>query len=308
MDKAETSHGKSIRLERTCASPERCALAPSKGLPGSQKGIHSRAAQNDYLTVKTFSIISHHMNPSIDSKLIEKIRNLLKLADVSRGATPEEASAAMAKAQQLITKHKIDLMLLEETQEERQQFNFTHEYVVQDRTQRYDYDSNIARVLINCFGVKVLWSKEWFNGKMCHTYLLVGEAIDIELAKIAIPILRDALYRGVMAYLRSIGQKWTAYRAHGFYYGIERGYIEGSEQGRARAMREQTKHNADRYAIVLVNKDSALTRHMEETFKPKATRSHKKQKDFSWDAYQKGYDQGKALDITGKTLKNQQQA
>ncbi len=242
---------------------------------------------------------------NIDSKLIERIRNLLKLADTSRGATPAEAAAAMAKAQQLITKHKIDLMLLEETPEERQTFNISHEYIVLDRTQRYDYDNNIARILIECFGVKVLWTKQWANGKMCHCYLLIGEPQDIALARMAIPIFRDALYRGVMRYLRERGEKWTAFVAHGFYLGVERGYVQGSEQGRARAMNQMKKHDADRFAIVLANKDDALVRYMEEVLKP-AKAKKAKAKDVDASAYHRGYAEGKSLDVSGNKLQDSQ--
>jgi hypothetical protein len=246
------------------------------------------------------------MTPKVDSKLIEKIRNLLKLADTSRGATPAEAAAAMAKAQQLITKNKIDLMLLEETPEEHQDFGISHEYVVMDRTQRYDYDSNIARILNECFGVKVLWAVQFANGKRCHCYLLIGQPQDIALARMAIPIFRDALYRGVMRYLRERGEKWTAFVAHGFYLGIELGYVQGSEQGRARAMAQMKKHDADRFAIVLVNKDNAIAKYSEEVFKPKKIKSPKKPRPISNAAFARGYEEGKQLDVSGTKLQDSQ--
>jgi hypothetical protein len=49
------------------------------------------------------------MNPQSD--ILDKIRKLLRLADRSRGATENEAKVALAKAQELMTRHNIDSVL-----------------------------------------------------------------------------------------------------------------------------------------------------------------------------------------------------
>ncbi len=47
-----------------------------------------------------------------ESEILEKIRKLLRLADRSRGSTENEAKVALAKAQELMTRHNIDSALL----------------------------------------------------------------------------------------------------------------------------------------------------------------------------------------------------
>jgi hypothetical protein len=44
--------------------------------------------------------------------ILDKIRKLLRLADRSRGSTENEAKVALAKAQELMTRHNIDSALL----------------------------------------------------------------------------------------------------------------------------------------------------------------------------------------------------
>ncbi|TSA36262.1 MAG: DUF2786 domain-containing protein, partial [Verrucomicrobiaceae bacterium] len=39
---------------------------------------------------------------------LDLVQKLLRLADTSRGATEHEAEAALAKAEELMTRHKID--------------------------------------------------------------------------------------------------------------------------------------------------------------------------------------------------------
>jgi hypothetical protein len=47
-----------------------------------------------------------------ESDILDKIRKLLRLADRSRGSTENEAKVALAKAQELMTRHNIDSALL----------------------------------------------------------------------------------------------------------------------------------------------------------------------------------------------------
>ena len=49
------------------------------------------------------------MKPQSD--ILDKIRKLLRLADRSRGSTENEAKVALAKAQELMTRHNIDSAL-----------------------------------------------------------------------------------------------------------------------------------------------------------------------------------------------------
>lgn len=45
---------------------------------------------------------------SAPANILDLVQKLLRLADASRGATEHEAEAALAKAEELMTRHKID--------------------------------------------------------------------------------------------------------------------------------------------------------------------------------------------------------
>jgi len=50
-------------------------------------------------------------NIKTQSDILDKVRKLLRLADRSRGSTENEAKVALAKAQELMTRHNIDSAL-----------------------------------------------------------------------------------------------------------------------------------------------------------------------------------------------------
>lgn len=191
-------------------------------------------------------------------KLIKKIRALLAKADISRGATPGEASSALAKAQELMTAHGLDAVEVETGE---RLYDIDHEAVVTDSEVMRDYDLALSHVLMACFGVRVLFGRARFDRKSYHSLILVGEALDRELAKIAIPILARAM--------DSHPDNYDLERCRSFYAGLEHGYVHASEQGRLRAQAIASRASVERFALVLVDKENAISAYMDATFKLK---------------------------------------
>lgn len=236
------------------------------------------------------------------SALLRKIRALLEKADVSRGATDAEAAASMAKAQELMTKYGIEQMdVTASTPSSGPTFDIAHEQYVTTRKLRYDYDANVARIIQKCFGVKIIWtSAVGPDGKRKHVYSLVGDRTDIAMAKIAITLCLKAMTSGVARYLREEcrGAKWTAPVGRAYYLGVERGYLEASEQGRKTAYQQATKQQADRYAIVLVDKEKAVANAVPRFFPAlRSTKSRGPRDGYSDRAYQAGQRDGSHMDL-----------
>lgn len=190
------------------------------------------------------------MNTATES-LIRKIKALLAKADPRNNATKEEAEEALRKAQELMTRHGIESMDIDQ---DKDSSSIDHEMYVLSRNQRCDYDNNVSRILSRIFNVGVIFTRVPANDKMCNTYILVGNELDRALAREALPILLKAMTLGVSRHLRERGLKWTAPVGQSYYLGVEQGYIHASEQGKARAYEQAKKHEVDRYALVLVDK------------------------------------------------------
>ena len=215
--------------------------------------------------------------------LTNRIRALLAKADITRGATEAEASASMNKAQELMTKYGIDHVDEEDTST----FGMDHEDVVMNRVSN-DFDVNIAHILSDCFGVRVLFSITRLGQVTLHGFILVGERINIELAKIALGILDKTMMKR---------PRGSTMDQRSYYFGVERGYITASDQGRQKALEQAEKMAVDRYAVVLVKKEEALSRYMTSTFgqPPEVTEDRGP---ISPGAFLQGFAAGAVLDLT----------
>jgi hypothetical protein len=156
---------------------------------------------------------------------------------------------------------------------------------------------------MKCFNVHVIWSRTGLQ--RWHTYLLVGSIEDIAMAKMAIPLLIEAMWKGVRALLKSRGEKWTARVGRAYYMGLRNGYIFGSEQGRIKAYAAEQKNVADRFAIVIYDQEKAREKLTEEITGGKTVTSRYPEH-LDSHAYSTGLRDGKHLDLSGEKLKNQE--
>lgn len=245
---------------------------------------------------------------TVPDSIIAKVKKLLALADPSRGATPAEAAAAMAKAQQIITEYGIDQARLAAERGEKPQFTIHQETVSMHRAQRYDFENNIASILKKCFQVDIIWTRvyeKYTTGKKAgeffasHAYIIIGDVGDVALAKMAIPILIDAMLKGVRTLLKSRGEKWTATVGRSFYDGLTVGYVEGSEQGKAKARAGVRREDADAYALVVVDKADAIVSYTKKAFPDLKFHKSHSNRGFDHEAYGEGFRKGSSLDLNG---------
>lgn len=242
-----------------------------------------------------------------DNSLINKIRALFRLADPKRGATPEEAKTALAKAQELMTRHGIQMASVGNAEEKNQQpsWDFKKE-TYQTGRQRYEQDRYIYWILEKCFGVKVYFSSygEYVKNKYVkrHAFVLVGDVMDVEVAKMAIDFLHPTMRRSYLDFCKATGTKFNVADAHTHYQGIMDGYVKASDQGQELARTQAKKKDADAYSIVLVDKKNALAAYVKKNVSS-TSGTRARSTNGSAAAYESGYRTGKSLDInTGRRI------
>jgi len=112
------------------------------------------------------------MTSQSDDKVIDKIRKLLALAE--RGGTEAEADAAMAKVQEMLTQHNLDIDAVRGEKEA----TMTREY------REYPWNQSWIREVYK--GVaKLYFCKFYFtpNGTECQYCYLIGEPVNIHTAQ-----------------------------------------------------------------------------------------------------------------------------
>jgi hypothetical protein len=189
----------------------------------------------------------------MNEKLLNKIKALLAKANCS-SVTEEEAKAFMAKATELMTKHGLQLCDLPEDHVERTAFEIDKHSVDSGRRKR-EYDMAVGRILSDCFGVKIV---HW-TGSSTYGFYIIGTAEDAAVAKEILPMLQATMSRGFLRWQRENGiTKWSSNEARAFYWGLHKGYVTASEEGKAKALEQATKDQQQQYGIILHNKDQAI--------------------------------------------------
>ena len=149
-------------------------------------------------------------------KMLEKIRELLNLGNVSRNNSEEEAKAAMLKAQELMAKYDISV---EEVQEEEEEV-YSHE----ECEHKWDYAYRIPlanvlgknfRCMVYCRGKKVVFMGHSSDAKICKA--------TFEFAYQFIQRQGNAIYNKTYSWGRPTKGVFNSY-AHGFITGLQEAF------------------------------------------------------------------------------------
>lgn len=193
--------------------------------------------------------------------MLEKVRALLNKADPDRGATIPEQEAALAKAQELMTKYGIDVM--EASFNNECCFDIGRSDWSCDRGRR-NADTYVAHILKKCFGVDIVFTS--YHRAKCSAasvgYAIMGDASDREIARLAAPIIYKNLLKGFADWMKTSFQKWSAANERAYCSGMATGYITASEEGKAFAMNQLSKEQKEQFGLILVQKDALI-----QTFK-----------------------------------------
>lgn len=240
------------------------------------------------------------MSTNNTSTIIEKIRNLFKMADPQNGATANEMEVALRKARELMTRHGIEQMQVGEAREA----ETINKVSVNTGRRKRDEDRWIPAVIHQVFDVKVVYSAQWDStvgstGGYRHVYIFVGESLDIEAARVALPMVYEAMKNGLNAHLRMTGKKWNTTTANSFFRGVADGFINESTHGQQAAMRKFKKEEQDRFAIVIADKKKRIREWVEENMDLKTSRSRSRA-GMDRAAHEHGKQVGASIDFTSK--------
>jgi hypothetical protein len=240
------------------------------------------------------------MSTNNTSTIIEKIRNLFKMADPASGATANEMEVALRKARELMTRHGIEQMQVGEAREA----ETVSKVSVNTGRKKRDEDRWIPAVIHQVFDVKVVYSAQWDmnvgrSGGYRHVYIFVGESLDIEAARMALPLVYDAMKNGLNHHLKMTGKAWNTTTANSFFRGVADGFINESTHGRQAAMRRFKKEEQDRFAIVIADKKKRIQDWVDQNMDLRQTKSRSRA-GMDRGAHEHGKQVGASIDFTSK--------
>ena len=197
--------------------------------------------------------------PKSQSDILDKIRKLLRLADTSRGATENEAKVALAKAQELMTRHNIDSALLRMERGETGGGSFTVNKGKVDLPKTLNpADLMILSLLQSHFNVKTILMP---SGKGTPVDI-IGAAADIDLAIYACNYLRQTFFRCWNEFKRTRTNPDKA----SYYRGLRDGLNAELKAAKERAEQAYAADQRQAYGLVVVDQTAAITRFVEENY------------------------------------------
>jgi hypothetical protein len=197
------------------------------------------------------------MNPQDD--ILSKIRKLLRLADRSRGATENEARVAMAKAQELMTRHNIDSALLRMERGEAGGGSFTVDKGKVDLPKTLNpADLMILSLLQSHFNVRTILMP---NGRGTPVDI-IGAPADIDFAIFAFNFLRETFFRCWNEFKKTA---WNPDKAS-YYRGLRDGLNAELKAAKKRAEDSYAADQQQAYALVVVDQQAAVTRYVEDHY------------------------------------------
>ena len=201
--------------------------------------------------------------PSRQSEILNKVRKLLRLADRSRGATENEAKVALAKAQELMTRHNIDSALLRMEAGEKAGIDVTKGLYELPKSLN-PADTLILSLLQGHFNVRVILMSG--HGKTAVD--IIGAPEDVDFAIYALSYLRETFFRCWNEFKKTA---WNPDRAS-YYRGLRDGIHTELTAAKKRA--EESYGDGDRqtYALAVVDQKAAITRYVDEHYGKVGTR------------------------------------
>lgn len=238
----------------------------------------------------------------VEESIIEKVRKLLRLADPANGGTVPEMETALRKAQELMTRHGIEQMQIDDKRDPE-----AIQQEISNTGRRKDTsDYWIPMILKSVFSVKVLYGSEW-TGK--HTrdgrniynlrYYFFGEPDDIQLAKLAVNIIRNSMIEGFNKYVKAVGSTRNIHTKDSYYRGVAEGFIKESTHGRQAAMKRFKQEEQDRFSIVLLDKIKRIDSYIKGNVKTSSAKA-RSYKRHDAQAFQAGKTHGASIDFTTK--------
>lgn len=223
----------------------------------------------------------------MNSEVFDKLKKILALAE--RGGTQAEMEAAMAKAQELASKHNIELgeVMAQRSDDDQADVIETDRVDMRYRagTKKPEH-SYIVQVLMTCFEVRAI-----YRGKF--SLVFIGEKTDVQLAQFCFKFLESQFSKLMRRYIASIGGAGYGNKnqQHSFYTGLASGISAVN-----RRIREEAKATNESMALVLVKKEEVVNKRTSQEF-PDLKTVKTPEYDVDYHAITNGISAGKSIKL-----------
>jgi len=195
------------------------------------------------------------MNKNDD--ILNKVRKLLRLADRSRGSTENEAKVALAKAQELMTRHNIDSALLRMEAGEKAGIDVSKGLYELPKSLN-PADMMILSLLQGHFNVRVIL----MSGHRKTAVDIIGAPEDVDFAIYALSFLRQTFFRCWNEFKKT---SWNPDKAS-YYRGLRDGINAELNAAKKRAEESYGENARQTYALAVVDQNAAITRYVDENY------------------------------------------
>lgn len=219
--------------------------------------------------------------------LINKIKNLLDLAEDEN--SQHEAEAAAKKAQALIMKYNIEEAELRQGDEATIEESLFHLWKIKNKSEGV-WVRNLFHSVAKFNFCKIIIAKRWTDGELKEVLYILGEKDNIELVKY---LSTQLVHR-----FRSVRKKeWKQYEGGESYHVFRRGFFKGAVRGVYEKLEEQWHQYAETEstAIVMSKKDEQLQKYVEQNHGDLG--KARSGKTSSRSGYSKGKQAGKNADL-----------
>jgi hypothetical protein len=224
-----------------------------------------------------------------ESDILDKIRKLLRLADTSRGATENEAKVALAKAQELMTRHNIDSALLRMERGETGGAGFTVNKGKVDLPKTLNpADLMILSLLQAHFNVKTIL----MPGGKGTPVDIIGAAADIDFAIYAFNYLRQTFFRCWNEFKKTHANPDKA----SYYRGLRDGLNAELKAAKERTEQSYAADKRQAYGLVVVDQQEAITRYVADHYGKLRNRAQRRRNLHSG-SYVAGETKGRTIQI-----------
>lgn len=259
----------------------------------------------------------------VNEKVMDKLRKVLRLAG-DAGATQGEIEAAMAAARKIAMDHNIELGsvdLNDDAQKGGVEVHSDEDLKIKAAFER-KYHGWIFHVVQRIFEVRVFVSrrKQGSRHRIVKVWV-IGDATDVAMAKAIINWLEDLYPKSYLHAVNSFEIINDAAAQHGYYRGLTAGILEANRREDAKQKAAMSSQDANKYAMVVRNKETAIEQRCKEIFpdwakeKEEEAKKDKPKKErsvtYSQTAAALGYAKGKSINLSqmggGSTAKGQLQ-
>lgn len=223
-----------------------------------------------------------------EKHIIKRIQKLLNLAK-GKNASEGEVKNAMEMAQRLMTKYKISIANLGDS-DGNSDIGIIHEEFFSRKGMLNPADTCIINILLRFYRVRVLTTNSFGSKGM----MLVGTPEDIEIAKYVHGYLRKTFF-----------DCWNNYKKENrnadktsYYRGLSYGIIERLEEAERQAKAEESESACKNYEIVLINTKEAINHYVNETFGKYLKSERRRITRSDGDSYRAGFAKGRTIAIS----------